>query len=587
MRGHRDSGRTPLASSATMLTSNDGNFKETLRLMVDSGDLTLKTHLESAASNALYTSSTVQNDLLQCIGEEIQEKISRNVGSCGPYSILFDETTDLSHTNIMCFLVRYVDSVDGRYVLREDFLDFCDTYSAIAAENLEAGKPANEETALSGKRLGSLVISKMKHHQLDFQWCVGIGTDGCSVMTSEAIGAVTTIKEVARHAQRCHCFNHELNLSLQKCSTVREARNTLGVIQEIVSFFTQSAKRNLVLIRVTGGQLRALCATRWVERYKAILEFAEKLPKIVIALEEIHDWSDKGSSSKANLLLCGLRNFQFIVTLNILRELFSITTPLSVALQNQQMDVSSANELVQDTVSLLKAEREDSDNCFAEIFSRARAVAVELQIPQGMPRIVGLQVHRSNPGTSSPEDHYRLSIYIPLLDEITNDLEERFNDDALYVTKDLVSLMPTMIVKLSRPELSEIADSLLSRYETLLSGCVGIHLIKEILLWQQKWKRAQERPSDVLATLDTADSEVYPAVHFLLKVLAAMPVSVASAERSFSTLRRVKTYLRTTMTEERLASLALINIHRDYDLEMESIINRFAHKQNRRVNFIL
>ena len=42
-----------------------------------------------------------------------------------------------------------------------------------------------------------------------------------------------------------------------------------------------------------------------------------------------------------------------------------------------------------------------------------------------------------------------------------------------------------------------------------------------------------------------------------------MPASNATSERSFSALRRIKTYLRTTMSQERLNNLMILYVHRD------------------------
>ena len=44
--------------------------------------------------------------------------------------------------------------------------------------------------------------------------------------------------------------------------------------------------------------------------------------------------------------------------------------------------------------------------------------------------------------------------------------------------------------------------------------------------------------------------------------------------------------MRSTMTEERLNGLALSSIHRDIDLNMDDIINRFARKNERRMSLI-
>ena len=109
----------------------------------------------------------------------------------------------------------------------------------------------------------------------------------------------------------------------------------------------------------------------------------------------------------------------------------------------------------------------------------------------------------------------------------------------------------------------------------------------EALLWQQKWKRTENLGIDVLESLDSAEPEIYPSVNFYLKVLAVLPMSVASAERSFSTLNRLETYLRTTMTEDRLTGLCLMHTHRDIDVDFGAVIDRFASERGRRLNFIL
>ena len=75
------------------------------------------------------------------------------------------------------------------------------------------------------------------------QW-VGIGTDGCSVMASAVCGALSTIQKVAPQAIRCPCFNHVLNLSIAKSSTVQSVHNAVGTMKEVVVCFRGSGKSN-------------------------------------------------------------------------------------------------------------------------------------------------------------------------------------------------------------------------------------------------------------------------------------------------------------------------------------------------------
>ena len=71
-------------------------------------------------------------------------------------------------------------------------------------------------------------------------------------------------------------------------------------------------------------------------------------------------------------------------------------------------------------------------------------------------------------------------------------------------------------------------------------------------------------------------------MHVLLQISAVLPVSVAEFERSFSNLKRLKTYLRSTMGQERLVGLALMSIHRDIQLSSEELAEQFMQQPNRR-----
>ncbi len=64
----------------------------------------------------------------------------------------------------------------------------------------------------------------------------------------------------------------------------------------------------------------------------------------------------------------------------------------------------------------------------------------------------------------------------------------------------------------------------------------------------------------------------------VMKLVLIMPATNASSERSFSALCRVKTYLRSTMRQERLNHLMILHVHRDItdNLDMISVANEFV-----------
>ena len=68
--------------------------------------------------------------------------------------------------------------------------------------------------------------------------------------------------------------------------------------------------------------------------------------------------------------------------------------------------------------------------------------------------------------------------------------------------------------------------------------------------------------------------------------MLTLPVTVAS-ERSFSKLKLIKNYLRTTMTQNRLVNLSILSIEKEIaaDIDLTSVVREFAEAKARRDKF--
>ena len=113
------------------------------------------------------------------------------------------------------------------------------------------------------------------------------------------------------------------------------------------------------------------------------------------------------------------------------------------------------------------------------------------------------------------------------------------------------------------------------------------YLPAELLLWERIWKgkddRREDIPDSIDATLEQIDKDAYVNIYTILQILITIPISSASCERSISTLRNLKTYLRSTMVQDRLNGLALMHAHRAMELDLEQIIDLFANLYPRRM----
>ncbi|PWA49684.1 hypothetical protein CTI12_AA479530 [Artemisia annua] len=71
----------------------------------------------------------------------------------------------------------------------------------------------------------------------------------------------------------------------------------------------------------------------------------------------------------------------------------------------------------------------------------------------------------------------------------------------------------------------------------------------------------RERPWKSIQIMEfTKKMDMFPNVLLAYKILLTIPVTVASAERSFSKLKILKSYQRSTMSQERLNGLAIVSI---------------------------
>lgn len=318
LRGHRDDGKLLLNvnSQTNSLPENDsvlsheGNFRALLRFRIDSGDTKLQHHLETSKSNATYISKTVQNELIDVCKEIIQENILENVREAKYFSVLFDETTDLSHTSQLSLSFRYLHN----NIAREDFVTFCDIHEMLRSNEMD-NITGDTELRLTGVALANIVEKLCSKFNVDLKWCVGIGTDSCSVMSSATKGAVQELSKTAVHAKRCPCSNHILNNSLAMSSKVTSCRNTSGTMRKVVAFANASAKRHQIFERELGVAVQSICETRWVERHDGHLQFqGENLLKICRALETISTWQDSKTANDAHCLLQTLRSSDFIIS---------------------------------------------------------------------------------------------------------------------------------------------------------------------------------------------------------------------------------------------------------------------------------
>ena len=184
-------------------------------------------------------------------------------------------------------------------------------------------------------------------------------------------------------------------------------------------------------------------------------------------------------------------------------------------------------------------------------------------------------MHRANTPSETVTEYYKRTLTIPFLDHLKSEMSTRFTElharaaIGIQLVPSVMSAIPTC------DDLSYFIDDLPSE-DTL---------DHELFMWNALWKKKEtcSLPSTIQATLKSCDAVFFPNITVILKICATFPVTSCECERSISALRLLKTYLRSTMGQDRLSSLALAFIHRNVTVDIDAVVQEFARKQPRRI----
>ncbi|XP_054258899.1 uncharacterized protein LOC128983590 [Macrosteles quadrilineatus] len=281
-------------------------------------------------------------------------------------------------------------------------------------------------------------------------------------------------------------------------------------------------------------RLKALCPTRWVERHESLITFKELIIPVVTVLETLSDSKTPEISSKAYMLSCAIKKSEFIVGLEVAVYCLGLTLRLSQRLQSPKQDLSSALVSVTDILENFRNIRREADLEFNSLYENAVQLADELGFDISTPRTCRRQQNRSNTPSESAEEYFRRTIFLPLVDHFISEIDKRFNRDFCGVLP-LEGLIPANLERFTDDTIVSAAE----KYQIFTDQIGSFSLLTaEIKMWRNKWRNACNPPDTVIDAIKELDYSFFPMISTLLQVLGTIPVTTATAERSFSTLKR-------------------------------------------------
>ena len=467
------------------------------------------------------TSSTIQNELLDCMYEVYRCEVTKQLGDTQFVAVQADETTDASCKSRTVIVLRYM--VDNS--VTERFLEFIEVEDKSAIGLSTAIKQALEPLGLTEKLIAQ--------------------TYDVAVAMSGSVGGVQTLmKESYPNAIFVHCYAHQLDLTMQQvcASRISELRVFFADLAGFTSFFSASPNFKSRTVNVL-----------WETREEVL----ESLDNI----RTQPGW-DRVSVSEAYGLSMHLRDRAFLQLLEFFAKVMPEVDVLYSKLQKREIDASGVNRAVENFKENVK-----------EI--RARADEIGNQASKG-------------PGTAKRRKTNTPAVMKEACDTMIAQVEDRFSKSDHLIAAQLVdcSLFPKFVRSFPEAQLA----CAIKLWPTALMNEGKLQTELALLYGHTELHTGKSALSLFQAIHENNLQEALSETCTLLSIIITTPMTSAESDRNCSTLKRIQTFTRNTMGQQRLNALSMLSIENPFVHGLvdfnSKVIERFAQAKNHRANFL-
>ena len=550
----------------------DSNFKQLLLLKAES-DPILAQWLKRKEN--LYTSATIQNEIIKIMGITILREIASTIRKAPFFVIMADETADIANKEQVTLIIRWVSPKS--FEVHEEFIGLYQV-DAIDAQTLTA---VITDTLL---RM-NLSITKLR----------GQCYDGATAMSGAKSGVAKRISDLEPRAVYIHCFGHSLNLAAS--DTIKNSqimRNSLSTTHEITKLIKCSPRRDAIFQNLketlpssSATGIRVLCPTRWTvkaDSLRSILDNYHALEQTWVEAAAVAHNSE--TKARIHGVSAQMKSFDFFFGAALGETLLRHTDNLSRALQKKTLSAAEGQVLASMTKDTLTQLR--TDECFGLFFKNVKDKACSLEIGKPeLPRQV--KRPRNNPEDEMTEEKFYRQRYYEALDLLITFLADRFDQPGYRIYRNLQILL---FKACNQEDCEEALEVVCNFYRDDLDRN---QLRTQLQTFGTNFNTSQMKDSELsifsiqeyFQSLSQPQVDLLSEVARVLQLVLVMPATNATSERSFSALRRVKSYLRSTMLQERLNYLMLLHVHKEFTdaIDLKYILNEFVNAKPQRKKY--
>lgn len=526
---------------------------------------------------AKYLSPKSQNEYIKLLAADISNRVTEAVNKSEIWSVIADTTPDVSHRDQLAVVARYVD------------LD-----SNLPVERLVDIKDVKDKT---GDGQAQEIVASVDRKLLDKDSIAFQSYDFTSSMSGVFKRCQAMLKNhLERNIPYIPCTAHRINTTVEhSCEASAPVCALFDILQELFVFITSSPKRFDVYrdkMKQTDEELlmlRNLSATRWVAREESIRAVWSSYGVILEVLGILNgSMYDMKTRVKATALQEKIKSFNFVVMLMFMKNVMGKTKCLTTEVQGIDINIIDTVESFKATITTLEHIRNDSDGLDNQI-QAAKIVAEEHHIDpdaeydqhhrqRKKPRRI--DDHSETAAKLSLVNHYRKE-FIAVLDAQINALKTNMEAITNIIEPAMTLLQPPYHGPVNIDQLEQLCNMFplpmrpdIDALETELTT-FRCHVLKNHLEIRSV--------NDALTYLKSKTESLFPLTRRCFRLLLTIPITSASAERSFSKLKLVKTFMRSVMNQDCLGELLALACERDLTdiIDLDIIAERWSRLTKR------
>ncbi|XP_028066479.1 zinc finger MYM-type protein 1-like [Camellia sinensis] len=306
----------------------------------------------------------------------------------------------------------------------------------------------------------------------------------------------------------------------------------------------------------------------WESRVASVKAIRYQAPQIRDTLNHLANLGKPHNtkSEAESLATYEIENFEFLLGMIIWHNILFAVNSVSKIFQKEDIHIDVAIIQLKVLITFLEKYRETG---FLDAIIEATEVAtlMEIDLVFREKRVIRkkkqFDENVSEEVIETAEEYFRVNYFMYIIDHALSSLKSRFEQFQVYEENfgflfDLKKLSSTNKECLKTYCVN--LEDFLKHDE--LSDIDGRDLFSELNVLKEVLPKGIKRPIEVLNYLKTMDG-CFSNAWIVYRILLTIPVTMASGERSFLKLKLIKSYLRSTMSQERLNVLALLSIEKD------------------------